>query len=220
MKKKSLFLVVIAILAMMILVLSGCSESLGEIKTGVYYSRERLASLTIGEDESFVLNRDIATSYNPTGTYTIEGDKLLLKSNEGIIEFKISDDMLIFESGEIAESLIKKGTEFIYEDNKEERDDSLKWDLIPMVMVDDNLYLDTGYESVVEDKAHVIDGEITLEVDGSEKPFNNDQSNFGTGYEYKYGEINETIEIFINGKWWIFATEQVKEDVENLLRKK
>lgn len=118
MKKTSVYLVVIVILAMMTLVLSGCSESVGEIKTGVYYSSERFASLTIGEDETFILNRDIATSYDPAGSYTIEGDKLLLKSNEGIIEFKISDDMLTFESGEIAESLIKKGTEFIYKDEK------------------------------------------------------------------------------------------------------
>lgn len=118
MKKTSAYLVVILILAMLALVLSGCSKSVVEIKTGIYYSSERFASLTIGEDETFILNRDIATSYDPAGSYIIDGDKLLLQSNEGIIEFKISDDILIFESGEIAESLIKKGTEFKYKEEK------------------------------------------------------------------------------------------------------
>lgn len=112
MKRTSVYLIVIV----MTLILSGCSESAGGIKMGVYYSNESFASLTIGEDKTFILYRDIGTSYDPTGSYTVEEDKLLLKSNDGIIEFKISDDVLIFESGEIAESLIKKGTEFIYKE--------------------------------------------------------------------------------------------------------
>lgn len=118
MKKTNVYLIVILILAMLILVLSGCSKSVGEIKTGVYIGNEGLSSLIIEEDKTYILIRHIATSYCPAGNYTIEGDKLLLESNEGIIEFKIKDDILIFESGEIAENLIKKGTEFRCEDEK------------------------------------------------------------------------------------------------------
>ena len=39
-----------------------------------------------------------------------------------------------------------------------------------MVMVNGELYIDTGHESTVEAHCGVMDGEITSEVDGSEKP--------------------------------------------------
>lgn len=42
-----------------------------------------------------------------------------------------------------------------------------QWDLIPMVMVDGKLYLDTGVESSVEARCGVMDGEITSSVDGT-----------------------------------------------------
>lgn len=81
-------------------------------------------------------------------------------------------------------------------------------DLIPMVMVNGELYLDTGHESTVEARCGVMDGEITSEIDGSEKPTEDNQSNFGTGFGYQYGPQEGTIEINMNGKWWIFATEK------------
>lgn len=87
-----------------------------------------------------------------------------------------------------------------------------KWDLIPMVMIDDTLYLDTGHESKLEGRYEKMDGEITSEVDGSEKPSMNDQSNFGTGYGYQYGATEGTVEIYVNEKWYIFAKEEVRED--------
>ena len=80
------------------------------------------------------------------------------------------------------------------------------WDLIPMVMVNGTLYLDTGHESTIEARCGVMDGEITSQVDGSKQPTVDDQSNFGTGYGYQYGATEGTIELFMNGKWWIFAT--------------
>lgn len=85
-----------------------------------------------------------------------------------------------------------------------------KWDLIPMVMVDGVLYLDTGYNNTDIRKCGTFDGEITSEVDGSEKPTVDNQSNFGTGYGYQYGVTEGTIEICMNDKWCIFATEEVR----------
>ena len=84
------------------------------------------------------------------------------------------------------------------------------WDLIPMVMVNGTLYLDTGHESTIEARCGVMDGEITSQVDGSKQPTVDDQSNFGTGYGYQYGATEGTIELFMNGKWWIFATEEAR----------
>ena len=66
-------------------------------------------------------------------------------------------------------------------------------DLIPMVMVNGTLYLDTGHESKIEARCGVMDGEITSQVDGSKQPTVDDQSNFGTGYGYQYGATEGTL---------------------------
>ena len=89
-----------------------------------------------------------------------------------------------------------------------------KWDLIPMVMIDGNLYLDTGFASSddVDEKTPV--GEITSAVDSSEEPTANNQSNFGTGYEYRYSSTDGAVEIYMNGKWRIFATEEARHKLQ------
>lgn len=92
--------------------------------------------------------------------------------------------------------------------------DAETWDLIPMVMVNGTLYLDTGHESTIEARRGVMDGEITSQVDGSKHPTVDDQSNFGTGYGYQYGATEGTIELYINGKWWIFATEEARQAIQ------
>ena len=102
-------------------------------------------------------------------------------------------------------------TEFI----SEHKDGAAEvWDRIPMVMVDGVLYLDTGKESTVMGRCGMLDGEITSEVPGNEEPSMDDQSNFGTGYNYQYGAIEGTIEIYMNGKWWIFATEETRKEIQ------
>lgn len=92
--------------------------------------------------------------------------------------------------------------------------ESEQWDLVPMVMVKGELYLDTGIESAMKERCGVMDGEITSKVDGSKQPTEDNQSNFGTGYGYQYGSQEGTIEIYMNEKWWIFATEEVREKLQ------
>ena len=82
-------------------------------------------------------------------------------------------------------------------------------DWIPMVMVDNVLYLDTGYEKETDKKPDTFEGVINSEVDRKEKPTVNDQSNFGTGYGYRYGKTEGTIELYMNDKWQVFATEKI-----------
>ena len=91
-------------------------------------------------------------------------------------------------------------------------------DRIPMVMVDGVLYLDTGFQSTTKERPEGFDGEITSEVDGSEIPAVDDQSNFGTGYGYQYGAGEGTIDLYMNDKWWIFATEEVKDAMGERIR--
>ncbi len=86
-------------------------------------------------------------------------------------------------------------------------------DLIPMVMVDGKLYLDTGKASTVDARCGVMDGEITSSVAGNKKPTKDNQSNFGSGYSYQYGPQEGCIEIFMNDEWFIFATEEVREEI-------
>lgn len=85
--------------------------------------------------------------------------------------------------------------------------------MIPMVMVDGVIYMTTGYESMPTDRPEGFDGEITSTVSGSEAPTENDQSNFGTGYGYQFGETEGTVDLFINEKWWIYATEEARDRI-------
>lgn len=89
-----------------------------------------------------------------------------------------------------------------------------EYDLIPMVKVDGVLYLDTGYVNSEFRKCGTLDGEITSQVKGSQEPTENNQSNFGTGYGYQYGNTEGTIEIYMNDKWCIFATEEVRQQLQ------
>ena len=68
-----------------------------------------------------------------------------------------------------------------------------KVDLIPMVMVNDRIYLDTGTESEAELRCKTKDRTITSEVGRSEKPTQNNQSNFGIG---KRGSLYENDSMF------------------------
>jgi len=77
-------------------------------------------------------------------------------------------------------------------------------DLAPMVKIDGFVYVDTGEESTRTERVDGFDGEITSTVAQNQKPTENDQSNFGTGYGYQYGP-NGTIEILMNNKWWVFV---------------
>ena len=51
-------------------------------------------------------------------------------------------------------------------------------------------------------------------MQGYEQPTENDQSNFGTGFKYRYGEREGTIEIEMNSLCRIFATEAVRQQIQ------
>ena len=124
------------------------------------------------------------------------------------LEPEVGDVIEIFYGGEIMETYPAKLQDVfsirIVSETKEGQ-----WDLVPMVMVDGKLYLDTGKESSVKARCGMMDGEITSSVDGTQKPTQDGESNFGTGYGYQYGSQEGTIEIYMNEKWWVFATEEL-----------
>lgn len=79
-----------------------------------------------------------------------------------------------------------------------------EWDRIPMVMVNDKLYYDTGRENTIEMRCGNMDGEITSSVDGTQVPTQNNESNFGSGFGFQYGIEEDTIEVYMNEKWIVF----------------
>lgn len=99
------------------------------------------------------------------------------------------------------------GKEDVLEKETDMEEDFSLGDRIPMVMIDDTLYLDTGEESTLTVRCGMMDGEITSAVDASEIPSENGQSNFGSGYGWQYGE-GDTIEILIDEKWMVFEAQE------------
>ena len=82
----------------------------------------------------------------------------------------------------------------------------------PMIMVNGELYLDTGIEVSVEkiDEGAIID-EINSSVDQSEKPTEDGQSNFGNiGASYAYFE--DGIVVLLNNEWFLFEKENIPQE--------
>lgn len=71
------------------------------------------------------------------------------------------------------------------------------------VMVRGELYQSTGRESELKVRCGTPDGEVQSTVDTSEKPQKDDESNFGTGYEYQFMG-DDTIEVCIEQQWIVF----------------
>ena len=72
------------------------------------------------------------------------------------------------------------------------------------VMLEGVVYYDTCAISDTDPSA-APDGTITSTVDSDSFPSEDEQSNFGTGYAYRYGSADGTVEVLIDGVWWIFA---------------
>ena len=72
------------------------------------------------------------------------------------------------------------------------------------VMLEGVVYYDTCAISDTDPSA-VPDGTITSAVDDQSFPAEDGQSNFGTGSAYRYGSADGTVEVLIDGVWWIFA---------------
>ena len=71
-----------------------------------------------------------------------------------------------------------------------------------MVMVDNTLYQSAGEVSTVEGRCGNMDGEITAAVDHTQRPAEDNTSNFGTGYGYQFCDGH--VELKIDGKWIVF----------------
>jgi hypothetical protein len=69
------------------------------------------------------------------------------------------------------------------------------------------LYYDTGKESTITARCGMMDGQITSNIDSNEIPTIKNQANFEGQYGYQYGIEENTIEIFMDNKWYVFKAE-------------
>lgn len=80
----------------------------------------------------------------------------------------------------------------------------------PMVKVAGVVYVDTGYENAMA-TCGTADGEIKTAVDGTKMPVGDDESNFGTGYDYQLWEKGY-MNVRLNNRWILFKDLNLKND--------
>lgn len=79
----------------------------------------------------------------------------------------------------------------------------------PMVKVAGVVYVDTGYENAMV-TCGTADGEIKTAVDGRKMPVGDDESNFGTGYDYQFWEKGY-MNVRLNNRWILFKDLNLKD---------
>lgn len=84
-------------------------------------------------------------------------------------------------------------------------DDDGPCDMMQIIKVNGKLYAATGEKSTVIGRCGNMDGEITSTIHTMDLPTEDDQSNFGVGYGYQYGPVENTIEVYMNDEWWVFV---------------
>ena len=190
-------------------------------------------TITLFNDGTFSYYEGMLSSYIGIGTWTQNADTITLTEDKQVCygrtyQFRLDDGDLVW-LGQNPHNFIyvkvRDGERFCYAGEVFHASDipdtdppqatlEEHWDLIPMVMVNGTLYLDTGMESQKAERTDHFDGEITSTVEGWQEPTQNDQSNFGAGYGYQYGETDRTIELCIEGRWWIYATEEMRQGLQ------
>jgi hypothetical protein len=138
-----------------------------------------------------------------------------IHTNQNTYHLGISGKTISFDEKfyEVSDLTSENVLEIIKSESNTDEEVVVGNDLIPMVMVNGEIYMDTGHESTVEARCGMMDGQITSTVDGTKQPTKDNESNFGTGYSYQYG-TEGTIEIYMNDKWWIFATEEARQKIQ------
>ena len=132
-------------------------------------------------------------------------DRIIVSMNDTNLEFNliVGDTIGITYNGVIAESYPAQINDTISMVFIEPAAENEKVALIPMVMVDGQMYYDTGRTNNVA-RCGVMDGEITSSVESWERPIENNQSNFGSGFSYQFGMEEGAIEIYMNENWCVF----------------
>jgi len=207
---KKMLAIVLALIC--ILTLAGCNT-----KSTNYIIENKPSVTGIVEevhDDYIIVYSETADGYPNGSNWSIS---LNVENKDSYLDVVVGDEIVFYYDGMAMETdplrvskvyAITLKTPAARTVNESSEETIVGGDIIPMVMVNGELYMDTGHESTVEARCGVMDGEITSTVDGTEKPTEDNQSNFGTGYGYQYGSHEGLIEIYMNDKWCVFATEK------------
>ena len=115
------------------------------------------------------------------------------------------------------EDVHESAEEKVAEEMVEEKENTMTEKQPLTVMVDGQLYYDTGQSSDQKERCGIVDGTIETTVGENQVPTQNNESNFGTGYQYQTGAEVGTIDVLIDGKWWIFEAKEISENVEYIM---
>lgn len=77
------------------------------------------------------------------------------------------------------------------------------WERCPRVLANGELYLATGRPSSVNGRCGVMDGRALFAADPENLPDPQDPD--APGVDFQYGAEEGTIEILLDGEWWIYA---------------
>ncbi|MCM1050051.1 MAG: DUF5301 domain-containing protein [Clostridiales bacterium] len=179
------------------------APALGVLITEMFNSTDNEPKYITFQATVIEINNDTILVKPVDGSLELDSADKFSISNKEELELQVGDLIEIAYNGDILESYPAQLGE-VYEINVIERAETdVMWDRIPMVRVNGKLYYDTGMESTIQARCGNMDGQITSTVDGSAIPMEDNQSNFGSGFGYQYGE-NDTIEIYMNEKWCVF----------------
>ena len=124
MRKQEGSVIFLIVLILAIGLFTGCSKDNkpNELNIGRYVIQdgqpEGSSWVSLKENNKFILQRTLASSYSPVGTYTVEGNTLKLSVNEAeFYTFIIDGNKLIFEDKGSVNSLIKEGAIFKLDSN-------------------------------------------------------------------------------------------------------
>ena len=222
MKKKLYCIVCLCSLVSIMLCACGKKEQGNPIRLP---DKEDIVSIGVSDGENSADNTPLMIAFQAS-VIEKNNDSIIVKPEDGSLELasadkfyipnvenlelQIGDLVEISYNGEIMESYPAQLGEVYKITVIEQTDADAMWDRIPMVRVNGKLYYDTGRESTVSERCGNMDGKITSTVDGTEIPTEDNQSNFGSGFGYQYG-TNDTIEIYMNEKWFVFECREESE---------
>lgn len=157
-----------------------------------------------------------ATGVGGTETFTIN----ILQSGTGGLIFEYKQDwdggesdgkynLNVTATEENGKPVITDAQFVKLDDNGDDTSSAQNTDSIPSVKIDGVVYRDTGYVNSALGCGN-MDGEITSTVDGSETPSEDNQSNFGTGYEYHLG-YEGVVLVQMDGQMEIFRDVSSKD---------
>lgn len=210
MKKKLIIAFSILILILIYVVSTGFAEKTDVVLMDYSVSDDETEmTMTVGASEGYIRNyNDVGGGIKPhyITFYSTYGG---LKSSIGAIK------QIQLELGKDDTEIYFKRSDGGYELILHKDEESGQWiiaeqaAIVPMVMVNGELYYDTGRECLESVVGEVYIGEITSMVDASKEPSEDNQSNFGIGYKYRYREKEKTVDVYIGDKWWIFLSDSM-----------